>query len=97
MGYPYPNFCLCAFWGPYFQGFGMGGVCFWGEGGTHRNTMKPSWPKTKLLSPKYGGGSPRTHRTLSGSYSASDEYFADSSSPCTKIFEARRAKGKDTL
>ena len=20
MGYPYPSFCLCAFWGPYFRG-----------------------------------------------------------------------------
>ena len=23
MGYPYPNFCLCASWGPYVRGSGQ--------------------------------------------------------------------------
>ena len=42
MGYPYPNFCLCAFWGPFqvsgLQGFGVKGsdrvqgLGFWAYG-----------------------------------------------------------------
>ena len=41
MGYPYPNFCFCAFWGPYSTRAALGPSC-------RRGGFRPLQPTGRL-------------------------------------------------